>query len=151
MTSLPLSTGNANADLIPACSAAECRVKFASLATSLTQTGRALATTLARRSAPTENSPDSETERKAWKRSSGVELQIGEEAKCFFPGEAKQACPSGQPVKSQTRSTANCIASAMVVTWLAVVATSFSNSSCLFFWYKVSSLSLSLVISKPTP
>src|ERR1700722_4023746 len=107
MTSLPLSTGKANADLIPAFSATECRVKFAALATSLTQTGRALAKTLARRSAPTENSPDSETARKDWKRSSGVEFQIGEVAKCFCPAGVKQACPSGQRVKSQIRSTAN--------------------------------------------
>ncbi len=47
MTSLPLSTGKANADFIPACWAADWRVKFGSFATSLTQIGRALATTLA--------------------------------------------------------------------------------------------------------
>src|ERR1700744_5349629 len=97
-TSFPLSTGKANEDLNPACRATAWRAKCGSLATSLTQVGRALMRALMGRSATIENSLASEAARKASKRRSRVELQMWVEARWGWPTANTQACPNDQEV-----------------------------------------------------
>src|ERR1700677_1291982 len=99
---------------MPARWAADQRAKLGWLATSLTQTGRGLATTLVMRPIAMENSLVSDTARKSSKRCSCTALQMEEDTRRFWLAEAIEACPSGQPVNSQIRSTADCIASAML-------------------------------------